>query len=612
MADQWFYRMFGEEFGPMPLDKLKELAEGGTIQALDYVRSESSGEWVAAATVGELGLSASERRTVATMDATTDLEFATSLDDLEVAAPTSNNDEWFCQLGGQELGPLSFDELIEYAEHEQLSADDHVKLGSNGKWRRVGSIGRLMTALPYQAVEKNIVRSAPKPKSDAEIEQPIRSTPTEPEVVAASATPAAVADPDATYRVAYEQAKAKVAESMMAQADALYKVAEDQANAQVSWALAPAADKSWWGWAGGVEFGPVEFQQVFGLAKSGQLKPSDFVRNGSHGQFIPSSNVPGLFKAVEMIARAVEARDLAKAQAQAAASLAVPPPTAPTALLKAAEKAIAAEAVSQQSKSNPVIPTQPAPAPRSNPMMETVRQPRTSNPQVPARSYEYEPEPEPQRPEPSRNSSYTPAANSGYSSGYSSAASGGFGSSSNSTMSTYGSRPMAAPPKPVPRRSTVSESTWFSDTLENLKEPKAIGSICVIAFVLLIFGWGYLPKSRAADIKRYQALKSLLDEIRTKRTSAPAELVQLSQKLSKVAKEIENEVKKKASRDDPAKQSLLWATRDEVPRMIQAGLGTETAVEQSFANRLKEASYDLGLEKRPPVDLAQLARMNNE
>ena len=601
MADQWFYRMFGEEFGPMPLEKLKELAEGGTIQALDYVRSESSSEWVAAATIDALGLSASERRTVATMESTSDtLEFATSLTDLEIATPT--NDDWYCQLGGQELGPLAFDELVKYAEHEQLSADDQVKLGNNGKWRRVGSIGRLMAALPYQAHEKKIVRAAAKPKSDAQIDLPVRTAP----AASVVAAPVAVPDPDATYRVAYEQAKAKVAESMLAQADALYKVAEDQANAQVAWALASTADRQWWGWAGGVEFGPVEFQQVFGLAKSGQLKPSDFVRNGSHGQFIPSSNVPGLFKAIEMIARAAEARNLAKAQAQAAASLAVPPPTAPTALLKAAEQAIAAETVAQQTRSNPVIPTQPAPvsvpAPKSNPTMETVRQqPRTSDPQIAMRSPE---------PEPDRNSSYSSTASSGYSP-YASSTSGGFGSSSSSTMSSYGSRPMSTP-KPAPRRPSVSESTWFADTLENLKEPKAIGSICAIALVLLIVGWGYLPKNRSADIKRYQALKSLLDEIRAKRTSSPGELVMLSQKLTKVAKEIENEVKSKASRDEPAKQSLLWATRDEVPRMIQAGLGVESPTELSFANRLKEASYDLGLEKRPPVDLAQLARANED
>ena len=52
MSDQWFYRVFGEEFGPMPLEKLKELAESGTIQPLDDVRS-TSGDWMPAVNVDE-------------------------------------------------------------------------------------------------------------------------------------------------------------------------------------------------------------------------------------------------------------------------------------------------------------------------------------------------------------------------------------------------------------------------------------------------------------------------------------------------------------------------------------------------------------------------------
>ena len=119
--------------------------------------------------------------------------------------------------------------------------------------------------------------------------------------------------------------------------------------------------------------------------------------------------------------------------------------------------------------------------------------------------------------------------------------------------------------------------------------------------VTLFFGWGFLPKSRAADIKRYQALKSLVDEIRAKRTSSPTELPPLQQKLEKTAKEIAAEVKDKASRDEPAKQCLLWATRDEIPRFLQAGLAAESPAEMVLVSRLQDTAYELGLEKRPVV-----------
>jgi hypothetical protein len=159
----------------------------------------------------------------------------------------------------------------------------------------------------------------------------------------------------------------------------------------------------------------------------------------------------------------------------------------------------------------------------------------------------------------------------------------------------------------------MSDSTWFSDMLENMKEPKAIGAVCALLLVGLIFGWQFLPKSRGDDIKRYQALKQMLDEIKTKRASSPAELLPMQEKLKKLGKQYADELKSKASPSEPAKQCLLWASRDEIPRMITAGLILESQAEKSFEQKLKEAAIELGLEKRPPIDMALLqARANDD
>ncbi|MEI8379751.1 MAG: GYF domain-containing protein [Planctomycetota bacterium] len=586
MSDQWFYRVFGEEFGPMPLEKLKDLAESGTIQPLDDVRS-SSGNWMPAVNVDELGLSTSQRHTSTAV--------ATSASDFDVVTQ-GPADSWYCQIGGTELGPVSFDEIIEFAEKEQIGPDDEVKLGASGKWRRAGSIGRLVSAFPYQAVEKKI-ESKPAISIGASLPTPPKR-PTEglpgsarqPEPLATASATAPAADMEATYRVAYEQAAAQVAESMMAQADAAYKAAEQQAMSTVAWASQAGVDRYWWGWSNGLEFGPVEFPQVFGLAKSGQLKPSDFVRNGQNGQYVPASSLPGVLTAVASLARAVEARDLAKSQAQAAAKQLPPPATVPVSRINA-EKAAAVAATAVPAKSNPSIQTV-ASASKSSPAVQTIQ---------PAVEPEVAPEPKPAEPvEPVR-----PASNYGSSSG-------GFSSSSSSTYSTFGANRPSTPARPAPRRSSASDSTWLADTLENLKDPKAIGSICVLSLILLVVGWGYLPKNRSADIKRYNALKQIADEIQAKRRTAPAELTALQQKLEKTAKEIAKEVKPKANREDLAKLNLLWATHDEVPRMTAAGLGMESQAEKNFHAKLKEVAYELGLEKRPPVDLAMLAAAARE
>jgi hypothetical protein len=133
----------------------------------------------------------------------------------------------------------------------------------------------------------------------------------------------AAAANQAAYQYAFQQAREAIAASIMAQAEAACKAAEAEAMSEVAWASAHNVDKQWWGWMGNVEFGPIEFPQVFALAKNGQLKPADFIRNGAFGQFVPSSSLPGLFKAISVIEKASEVLALAQSQAKAAVDAAV-------------------------------------------------------------------------------------------------------------------------------------------------------------------------------------------------------------------------------------------------------------------------------------------------
>lgn len=65
-------------------------------------------------------------------------------------------DGWYYKLFGAEFGPVTFDELVELAKSHSLSVDDEVRFGVEGLWRRAGSIGQLMTHLPYQAGKKTV------------------------------------------------------------------------------------------------------------------------------------------------------------------------------------------------------------------------------------------------------------------------------------------------------------------------------------------------------------------------------------------------------------------------------------------------------------------------
>ena len=601
MTDQWFYRMFGEDFGPVSFEKLREMADQGTIGAGDEVRSASSNSWVMAEAVNGLGLGSFDGGTAVATAGNSDTA-------TDVSTTRVGLDDWFCMVHGHELGPLSFEELVKFAEHDNVSADDEVKLGANGKWRRVGSIGRLVAVLPYRPIESKTPAPATKSKSAARPKTPASEQPVLDSQGDFASTPSttvesvAPVDVQAAYQVAYEQAKAQIAETMMAQAEAAFKTAEESAKAELAWAFAPNVDQQWWGWMGGVEFGPVGFMQVFALAKNGQLKPSDFIRNGSSGQYFPSSSAPGLFNAVATVTKAAEALGMAKVQAQSAAALAAPPPAAPALAVPKSSPAVTAPPADGSART-----TLNRDAERTKPTANVV--PKRPSTELPKRTVDSEIEPAPAEKKPVMAPVETRPAS------VSSPMSGGYSSSMSSSNSFSASRPAAAPVRqpvrqPVPSRRSSSSSSSLSDSLEFLKDPKTLGAVGVLAVMLLFVGWGYLPQNSAADVKHFHELKHIVDEIKVKRSSNATDYSAIAAQAERVGKVIVADLKSKASRDNPVKQSLLWAARDELPRVmseLKKAPATPSKAEENFLARLRDAAQQLrlkdwgGLPAPPPA-----------
>ncbi|MDB5346342.1 MAG: hypothetical protein JWP89_4719 [Schlesneria sp.] len=97
--------------------------------------------------------------------------------------------QWMYRAFQQEFGPLSFENLIELAKIGTITADDEVKMGLDGKWRRAGSIGRLVAVLPFAAPTKPA--STAKPKSTDSLPAAEAPRPTRPKSAPVVAAPAA-------------------------------------------------------------------------------------------------------------------------------------------------------------------------------------------------------------------------------------------------------------------------------------------------------------------------------------------------------------------------------------------------------------------------------------
>src|SRR2546428_346889 len=118
MSESWFYRVFGEEFGPVSLSDLRDFATNGTLSGNDEVRPEMLTIWVPAKAIRELqdlyqGAVEFPSNITSAMNA--------------AAASPSATDEWYYRLVNKrdtEIGPLSFEEIIEIAKSGRLMADD--------------------------------------------------------------------------------------------------------------------------------------------------------------------------------------------------------------------------------------------------------------------------------------------------------------------------------------------------------------------------------------------------------------------------------------------------------------------------------------------------------
>ncbi|WP_397569484.1 GYF domain-containing protein [Schlesneria sp. T3-172] len=247
-GDSWHYKLFGDEFGPVSVETLIELAANQTLSPDDEVRAGVRGSWRRADSITQL---AGHFSSVATLPAA---PVATR----GRATESSDSQGWYYKLFGNEFGPVSFDELIELAKNQTLSVNDDVRFGEGGVWRRAGSIGKLMAHLPFQDPKKSFSvtldqRPAASRKARASV----------PEV------PQVVEDETEVFDTAPEETETVVETK-------------------------PVVEDKWWCTIRGKEYGPVPLSKLMEWVANGRLVREDFVRQGFNA-YVVAGELPGLF-----------------------------------------------------------------------------------------------------------------------------------------------------------------------------------------------------------------------------------------------------------------------------------------------------------------------------
>jgi Leucine-rich repeat (LRR) protein len=145
------------------------------------------------------------------------------------------------------------------------------------------------------------------------------------------------------------------------------------------------------------------------------------------------------------------------------------------------------------------------------------------------------------------------------------------------------------------QRPEIGVRTWRGYAKELL-----IGAGGVLSIVLVIaLAWRFYDSSAKAsrDRRFYTDLNSILTQIREQREAPSPDFAEIRERAQRTGISIANTLKNEASPDVPARQLLLWAARDEIPRMLYGNLAVVSQSEIALNNRLTEAAELL---KMPP------------
>lgn len=178
MADRWYYRLMGEEFGPVDADQIRDLLQSGILSSEDTVRADTSDQWLPVASVSQLRLNPEDMEVVSDLD---DLHFvfedsgpsrsaaerhavnqssnkseAPGRSDSRQIAGSSGNlpDEpsseplYYARVLGQVMGPMPLDELTMMVTQQVVGADDEVRPEESEAWQPARTLAALTAFLP--------------------------------------------------------------------------------------------------------------------------------------------------------------------------------------------------------------------------------------------------------------------------------------------------------------------------------------------------------------------------------------------------------------------------------------------------------------------------------
>ncbi len=359
MAQDWYYKLLGEETGPVSFAALRELVELGQIAADDEVRTSASSWKLAECVPGLLDEGEADEPELAT-DMDIDLLLAPSSSQpvkvsakrqgqrAAVAAAAVPVAKWYYKMLGHEMGPTSTEEMMQQIQDGSLHGEDLVRFGENGVWQPLEKTPQ------FSAI---VLAMRPKPEWYCQVLGQELGPMMFEELQQMAKSGALHADDEVRHGDSDPWAKGDRVRGLKFPKAATAKVtpAHDRTSTLVPFGDA-AKKREWFYEIVGQQMGPISFTEMAKAVSSGTLKLEDRARRGKSGAWTLVMDVPGLVTTEDKSAYLA-------AKIEASRPQPLPPKPVPVAVASPAPVAIAAQKVELQPVSEVTPPPRPLPSP---------------------------------------------------------------------------------------------------------------------------------------------------------------------------------------------------------------------------------------------------------
>lgn len=464
---------------------------------------------------------------------------------------------WYYKLFGMEVGPESIETLVELIKNQTLSRNDEVRFGEKGNWRRIRSIGPLMTHLPFVAAEELAAERAGQ--SDAAGDAPSGTDFLDVDFL----------EPDSQTNQAPTNLPVDFSDILNAAETAPV-------------VKSPETERLWWCRIDGKDYGPLRLPQLIEWASTGRLKREDQIRY-DQDPYARADTLPSLFPEPSPPTvtetkpdRAISRPTPIPAVKKAPVTDVVPQSVADKPITVAKPAATPATAAPSATVTQPVPVAATRPAVQKPPVTTPLSQPILPTPIQGSPAAKPASETAPSRPSPSSAVAITASASS--------------------AANTGASRPAA----PVYRPPKIGSGGGGQLLRKLLPVGMGVGGIAIIG-ALVYFGFQFVPASTGFapvstgfasvgtgdEIKRFKALQDGYNEILKLRVTG--------------AKPSENEIKAAQEKALAASKSVLEELKkiekknQHQSRIYVLAMKLERVATDKFTDKPTKNESDVGL-----------------